>query len=40
MIGNDDNLATLLRLARLLHSGLGVGPLLPEAERQSHAEAD
>jgi predicted unusual protein kinase regulating ubiquinone biosynthesis (AarF/ABC1/UbiB family) len=35
-----DNVATLLRFSGLLPSGLDVGPLLREAKRQLHAEAD
>lgn len=35
-----DNVATLLRISGLLPSGLDVGPLLLEAKRQLHAEAD
>ena len=35
-----DNVATLLRISGLLPSGLDVGPLLREAKRQLHAEAD
>jgi len=40
-IGADvDNVATLLRLSRLLPPGLDVGPLLAEAKRQLMEEAD
>ena len=35
-----DNVATLLRVSGLLPRGLEVGPLLLEAKRQLHAEAD
>jgi predicted unusual protein kinase regulating ubiquinone biosynthesis (AarF/ABC1/UbiB family) len=35
-----DNVATLLRLSGLLPRGFDVGPLLAEAKRQLHAEAD
>jgi len=35
-----DNVATLLRISGLLPSSLDVGPLLREAKRQLHAEAD
>jgi predicted unusual protein kinase regulating ubiquinone biosynthesis (AarF/ABC1/UbiB family) len=35
-----DNVATLLRISGLLPSSLDVGPLLLEAKRQLHAEAD
>ena len=35
-----DNLATALRLGKLLPSGLDFGPLLEEAKRQLHNEAD
>lgn len=35
-----DNVATLLRISGLLPSGLDVGPLLLEAKRQLHAEAN
>lgn len=35
-----DNVATLLRFSGLLPGGLDVGPLLREAKRQLHAEAD
>ena len=35
-----DNVATLLRISRLLPEGLDFGPLLDEAKRQLHAEAD
>jgi predicted unusual protein kinase regulating ubiquinone biosynthesis (AarF/ABC1/UbiB family) len=35
-----DNVATLLRISGLLPNGLDVGPLLQEAKRQLHAEAD
>jgi predicted unusual protein kinase regulating ubiquinone biosynthesis (AarF/ABC1/UbiB family) len=35
-----DNMATLLRLPGLLPRGMDIGPLLAEAKRQLHAEAD
>jgi predicted unusual protein kinase regulating ubiquinone biosynthesis (AarF/ABC1/UbiB family) len=35
-----DNIATLLRLPGLLPRGMDIGPLLAEAKRQLHAEAD
>ena len=35
-----DNVATLLRLSGLLPEGLDVGPVLAEAKRQLHEEAD
>lgn len=35
-----DNIATLLRLPGLLPRGMDIGPLLSEAKRQLHAEAD
>lgn len=35
-----DNVATLLRLPGLLPRGMDIGPLLTEAKRQLHAEAD
>jgi hypothetical protein len=35
-----DNVATLLRVSGLLPAALDVGPLLLEAKRQLHAEAD
>jgi predicted unusual protein kinase regulating ubiquinone biosynthesis (AarF/ABC1/UbiB family) len=35
-----DNVAALLRLSRLVPEGLDVAPLLQEAKRQLHAEAD
>ena len=35
-----DNVATLLRLPGLMPRGMDVGPLLAEAKRQLHAEAD
>jgi predicted unusual protein kinase regulating ubiquinone biosynthesis (AarF/ABC1/UbiB family) len=35
-----DNVATLLRMSNLLPDGLDVGPLLAEAKRQLHEEAD
>jgi predicted unusual protein kinase regulating ubiquinone biosynthesis (AarF/ABC1/UbiB family) len=35
-----DNVATLLRMSGLLPAGLDVGPLLIEAKRQLHEEAD
>ncbi len=35
-----DNVATLLRLPGLLPRGMDIGPLLSEAKRQLHAEAD
>lgn len=35
-----DNVATLLRLPGLLPRGMDLGPLLAEAKRQLHAEAD
>ena len=35
-----DNVATLLRLPGLLPRGMDIGPLLAEAKRQLHAEAD
>jgi predicted unusual protein kinase regulating ubiquinone biosynthesis (AarF/ABC1/UbiB family) len=35
-----DNVATLMRLPGLLPRGMDVGPLLTEAKRQLHAEAD
>jgi predicted unusual protein kinase regulating ubiquinone biosynthesis (AarF/ABC1/UbiB family) len=35
-----DNVAALLRLARLLPEGIDIGPLLVEAKRQLRAEAD
>lgn len=35
-----DNVATLLRVSGLLPAGLDVGPLLAEAKRQLHEEAD
>jgi predicted unusual protein kinase regulating ubiquinone biosynthesis (AarF/ABC1/UbiB family) len=35
-----DNVATLLRLSGLLPSGFEIGPLLAEAKRQLHEEAD
>lgn len=35
-----DNMATLMRLPGLLPRGMDIGPLLAEAKRQLHAEAD
>ena len=35
-----DNVATLLNLFRILPDGLDIGPLLDEAKRQLHVEAD
>ncbi len=35
-----DNVATLMRLPGLLPRGMDIGPLLTEAKRQLHAEAD
>ena len=35
-----DNVATLMRLPGLLPRGMDIGPLLAEAKRQLHAEAD
>lgn len=35
-----DNVATLLRMSGLLPAGLDIGPLLSEAKRQLHEEAD
>ena len=35
-----DNMATLMRLPGLLPRGMDIGPLLTEAKRQLHAEAD
>ena len=35
-----DNVATLLRLSRMLPEGLDLGPLLNEAKQQLHIEAD
>ena len=35
-----DNVATLLRLPGLLPRGMDLSPLLTEAKRQLHAEAD
>jgi predicted unusual protein kinase regulating ubiquinone biosynthesis (AarF/ABC1/UbiB family) len=40
-IGSDvDNVATLMRLPGLLPRGMDISPLLTEAKRQLHAEAD
>jgi predicted unusual protein kinase regulating ubiquinone biosynthesis (AarF/ABC1/UbiB family) len=40
-IGSDvDNVSTLLRMSGLLPKGLDLGPLLAEAKRQLHEEAD
>lgn len=38
--GDVDNVATLLRLLRLLPQGVDLSPLLEEAKRQLHQEAD